>query len=203
MFNCITAINRAVQHRRSVVCSRRLWGWHPVCASKLKSPTSCIHTTKKTDVDGATKSIRRKHIRSFGYLSLYCRLTGLHVFLRFFNIPVAAGESSCFPHRQCVFRAVAHSLSRPPSGFQAGNATAYMSTDIAMDVVPGGAPFEFVIEGLDQESSEPAGYGVRVSAANGAGYGRPSATLNIKVMSDEVLGFGWSIHLSGTPDMQI
>lgn len=51
-----------------------------------------------------------------------------------------------------------------------------------MDVVVGDAPFEFVIDGLDQESSESAGYGVRVSAANGAGYGRPSATLNIKVI---------------------
>lgn len=66
-----------------------------------------------------------------------------------------------------------------------------------MDVVAGKAPFEFVIEGLDQESSESAGYGVRVTAANSAGYGRPSATLNIKVISDAVLGFGLVDQLIG------
>lgn len=61
-----------------------------------------------------------------------------------------------------------------------------MSTDIDIDVVVGNAPLEFVIEGLDQESSESAGYDVRVSAANSAGYGRPSTALNIKVISDAV-----------------
>lgn len=50
-----------------------------------------------------------------------------------------------------------------------------------MDVVAGQDPFEYVIEGLDQPSSEPAGFDVRVSALNSAGYGRPSAALNIKV----------------------
>lgn len=50
-----------------------------------------------------------------------------------------------------------------------------------MNVVAGEVPFEFVIEGLEQDSSEPAGFGVRVSALNGAGYGRSSATLTIKV----------------------
>lgn len=80
------------------------------------------------------------------------------------------------------FRSVA-----PPLWFQAGNATASVSTDIDIDVVVGNAPLEFVIEGLDQESSESAGYDVRVSAANSAGYGRPSTTLNVKVISDAVL----------------
>lgn len=53
--------------------------------------------------------------------------------------------------------------------------------DVAMDVIAGQDPFEYVIEGLDQSSSEPAGFTVRVSALNSAGYGRPSETLNIKV----------------------
>lgn len=51
-----------------------------------------------------------------------------------------------------------------------------------MTVVAGQDPFEYIIEGLDQQSSsEPAGFDVRVSALNSAGYGRPSASLNIKV----------------------
>lgn len=50
-----------------------------------------------------------------------------------------------------------------------------------MIVIAGQDPFEYVIEGLDQSSSEPAGFDVRVSALNSAGYGRPSAALNIKV----------------------
>ncbi len=50
-----------------------------------------------------------------------------------------------------------------------------------MTVVAGQDPFEYIIEGLDQVSSEPAGFDVRVSALNSAGYGRPSASLNIKV----------------------
>lgn len=50
-----------------------------------------------------------------------------------------------------------------------------------MTIIAGQDPFEYVIEGLDQSSSEPAGFDVRVSALNSAGYGRPSAVLNIKV----------------------
>ena len=50
-----------------------------------------------------------------------------------------------------------------------------------MNVVAGQDPFELIIEGLDQASSEPAGFDFRVSALNSAGYGRPSASLNIKV----------------------
>lgn len=50
-----------------------------------------------------------------------------------------------------------------------------------MNVIAGEVPFEFIIEGLEQSSSEPAGFDVRVSALNGAGYGRPSAPVNIKV----------------------
>lgn len=48
-------------------------------------------------------------------------------------------------------------------------------------MVAGVDPFVYVIEELDQASSEPAGFDVRVSALNSAGYGRPSAALNIKV----------------------
>lgn len=50
-----------------------------------------------------------------------------------------------------------------------------------MNVVAGEVPFEYTIEGLEQDSSEPAGFDVRVSAKNDAGYGRPSSVLNIKV----------------------
>lgn len=50
-----------------------------------------------------------------------------------------------------------------------------------MNVVAGDVPFEYLIEGLEQDSSESAGFDVRISALNGAGYGRSSATLNIKV----------------------
>lgn len=50
-----------------------------------------------------------------------------------------------------------------------------------MNVVAGEVPFEYVIQGLEQASSESAGFDVRVSAKNSAGYGRPSSTLNIKV----------------------
>lgn len=64
---------------------------------------------------------------------------------------------------------------------QAGNATASSSTDVVMNVVAGKDPFEYTIEGLDQSSSEPAGFDVRVSALNSAGYGRPSASVNVKV----------------------
>ena len=113
------------------------------------------------------------------------------------NIPDAAGEVSCFSHRQRVFRAIAPLLTRPPLWSQAGNATAYASTDIVMDVVIGNAPFELVIEGLDQESSESAGYGVRVSATNSAGYGRPSTALNIKVITDAAVIFGRVFNQSG------
>lgn len=67
---------------------------------------------------------------------------------------------------------------------QAGNATVSLSTDIAMDVVAGEVPFEFLIEGLEQDSSEPAGFDVRVSALNGAGYGPPSMSFNIKVTTE-------------------
>ncbi|CAM9800578.1 unnamed protein product [Ectocarpus sp. 6 AP-2014] len=63
---------------------------------------------------------------------------------------------------------------------QAGNATVSSSTDVEMNVVAGVDPFVYVIEELDQASSEPAGFDVRVSALNSAGYGRPSAALNIK-----------------------
>lgn len=58
-----------------------------------------------------------------------------------------------------------------------------------MDVVAGQDPFEYTIEGLDQSSTEPAGFDVRVAALNSAGYGRPSAALNIKVNRDTL-----SIH---------
>lgn len=77
---------------------------------------------------------------------------------------------------------------------QAGNATASSSTNVDMNVVAGQDPFEYVIEGLEQASSEPAGFDVRVSALNSAGYGRPSAALNIKVTYDisggDQLGLG-------------
>lgn len=50
-----------------------------------------------------------------------------------------------------------------------------------MNVVAGEVPFQYIIEDLEQASSEPAGFEVRVSAKTSAGYGRPSAALNIKV----------------------
>lgn len=50
-----------------------------------------------------------------------------------------------------------------------------------MNVIAGEVPFEYIIEGLEQDSSEPAGFDIRVSALNGAGYGRPSVPLSIKV----------------------
>lgn len=64
---------------------------------------------------------------------------------------------------------------------QTGNATAEFSTDVDMNVVAGQVPFEFIVEDLEQDSSEPAGFNMRVSAMNSAGYGRPSVTFNIKV----------------------
>lgn len=64
---------------------------------------------------------------------------------------------------------------------QAGTAAASVSTEVVMNVVAGQDPFEFVMQGLDQPSSESEGFDVRVSALNSAGYGRPSAALNIKV----------------------
>lgn len=67
------------------------------------------------------------------------------------------------------------------SALQAGNATTSFSIDIDMNVVAGEVPFEYVVEGLEQSSSEPAGFDMRVSVMNSAGYGRPSAVLNVKV----------------------
>ena len=64
---------------------------------------------------------------------------------------------------------------------QAGNATASTSESMDMNAVAGEVPFEYIIKGLDQKSSESAGFDIRVSALNGAGYGRPSAPVNVKV----------------------
>jgi len=76
------------------------------------------------------------------------------------------------------FPACCIQISLPQTGTAA---TLGESTDVDMTVVAGQDPFEYIIEGLDQISSEPAGFDVRVSALNSAGYGRPSASLNIKV----------------------
>lgn len=55
------------------------------------------------------------------------------------------------------------------------------STDIDINIAAGKVPFEYVVTGLEQSSAESAGFNIRVSAGNNAGYGRPSAALNIKV----------------------
>lgn len=70
-------------------------------------------------------------------------------------------------------------LFLPP--MQTGNATTSSSTEVDVNVVAGEVPLEFLIENLEQDSSETAGFNVRVSASNSAGYGRPSDIVNIKV----------------------
>lgn len=50
-----------------------------------------------------------------------------------------------------------------------------------MNIAAGKVPFQYVVMGLEQSSSEPAGFNFRVSAGNSAGYGRPSAVVNMKV----------------------
>lgn len=64
---------------------------------------------------------------------------------------------------------------------QTGNASAAFSVDVDMNVIAGEVPFEYIIEDLEQASSEPAGFDMRVSSKNSAGYGRPSTVLNVKV----------------------
>lgn len=58
-----------------------------------------------------------------------------------------------------------------------------------MSVVAGEVPFEYIIKRLIQDSSESAGFNVRVSALNRAGYGPPSTVLNLKVRKRRCSGF--------------
>lgn len=96
------------------------------------------------------------------------------------------GISTRFSHRSPGLRESSERFDLLPSlrqnvKTQAGNASARSATDVDMNVVAGEVPFRYVVMGLEQSSSEPAGFNFRVSAGNGAGYGRPSAVLNIKV----------------------
>lgn len=85
---------------------------------------------------------------------------------------------------------------------QVGNSSVSFSTDIDTNIAAGKVPFEYVVTGLEQSSAESAGFNVRVSARNNAGYGRPSSALNIKVATSTYEACQNEYHQSETTRTQ-